>query len=105
MWFGVAHDTQENLWALTFCDFMACTKILKFGIQQIKISSQDNLKKISNTVNLNNIERTCCVAPHCAEFSSGTKYIRLTNPVPYMEEKEEDWYYIDLLLHLFVLSY
>jgi len=69
---------------------MARTKILKFGIQRIKMSSQDNLKKISNTVNVNNIERTCCVAPHCAKFSSGNKYIRLSNPVSYMEEKEED---------------
>ena len=29
---------------------------------------------------------------HCAEFSSGTKFIRLTNPVPYLEE--EEFYFI-----------
>jgi hypothetical protein len=41
-------------------------------------------------LNVNSIERTCCVARHCAKFSSGTKYIRLTNPVPYLEEEEEE---------------
>jgi hypothetical protein len=30
------------------------------------------------------------VARQCAEFSSGTKYIRLTNAVPYLEEEEEE---------------
>jgi hypothetical protein len=36
---------------------------------------------------VNNIERTCCVARHCAKFSSGTKYIRLANPIHYLEEE------------------
>jgi hypothetical protein len=41
-------------------------------------------------LNVNNLESTGCVARHCGKFSSGTKYIRLTNPVPYMEEEEEE---------------
>ena len=28
--------------------------------------------------------------PDTAKFSTGTKYIRLTNHVPYMEEEEEE---------------
>jgi hypothetical protein len=31
------------------------------------------------------------VLPNTAQsFSSGTNYIRLTNPVPYLEEEEEE---------------
>jgi hypothetical protein len=30
------------------------------------------------------------VLPDTAKFSTGTKYIRLTNHVPYMEEEEEE---------------
>jgi hypothetical protein len=41
-------------------------------------------------LNVNNLESTGCVARHCGKFSSGTKCIRLTNPVPYMEEEEEE---------------
>jgi len=34
-------------------------------------------------LSVNNIKRTSCVARHCTKFSSGIKYIHLTNPDPY----------------------
>jgi len=41
-------------------------------------------------LNVDNIERTCCVVRHCVKFLSGTKYIRLMYPVLYLEEEEEE---------------
>ena len=46
--------------------------------------------KLEIVLYVNNIEKTCCVAWHCPKFSSGTNCIRLTNPVPYMEEEGEE---------------
>jgi hypothetical protein len=37
------------------------------------------------------VYRKLAVLPDTAQrFSSGTKYIRLANPVPYLEEEEEE---------------
>ena len=37
------------------------------------------------------VYRKLAVLPDIAQsFSSGIKYIRLTNPVPYLEEEEEE---------------
>jgi len=62
----------------------------------LKSSSGNTLKnnrcncklEIVTVLYVNNIEKTCCVARHCPKFSSGTNCIRLTNPVPYIEEEE-----------------
>jgi hypothetical protein len=51
------------------------------------VCNHRRLCKLEFVLYVNNIERTCCVARHCAKFSSGTKYIRLANPIHYLEEE------------------